>query len=259
MRRAIAGLTAAVAIVAGLVTFDLTRSTAATTAYDCPAVNGLPGHNDNGSGCLDPLWPTRAHGQYGNLAGPDVMLVGDSITTLCKAYVTTRLQAQNLTYGVSYWSGRPTQAAVDWVLSLSVKPKTVVMAIGTNDIYNTPVMAAQIQRLVNGLAPHGTRIMWVDVRAERPSYAVADMRNSRAVNTQIWSAAGITPVKWMGWFDEQPNRRSLYIDKGGVHPTNPGTPAVPNYPNGCDFWGGAVSPSVVAAAKAAKLKASTPR
>lgn len=246
-----AAISAAVLLMAGLIGFDLRHAGAVSTAYDCPAVNGLPGHNNNGSGCLDPLWPTRAHGQYGNLSGPDVLLVGDSITTLCKGYLTSRLQAQNLTWGVSYWSGRPTQPAVSWVLSLSVKPKVVVMAIGTNDIYNTGVMAAQVQRLVTGLAPYGTRIMWVDVRAERPAYAVADMRNSRAVNAQIWDNPGVTPDKWMGWFDDQPSRVGLYIQKpNGVHPTTPA---------GCDFWGDALDNPIVAAAKAAKLKASTPR
>lgn len=246
MRFKLAALGAILATVLGLAlpaSADLSRVT-----YDCPAVNGLPGHDDNGSGCLDPLWPTRAHGQYGNLSGPDVLLVGDSITTLCKSFLTPRLQAQNLTWGVSYWSGRPTKPAVDWALSLSVKPRVIVMAIGTNDIYNPGVMAAQIQRLVNGMP--GVRIMWVDVRAERPAYAVADMRNSRTVNAQIWNDLAITPVKWIGWFDAQPSRKALYIDKGGVHPTNPA---------GCDFWGDATDNVIIGAAKAAKLKASIPR
>lgn len=246
MRFKLAALGAILVAVLGLTlpaTADLSRVT-----YDCPAVNGLPGHDDFGSGCLDPLWPTRAHGQYGNLAGPDVLLVGDSITTLCKSFLTSRLQAQNLTWGVSYWSGRPTQAAVDWALSLSVRPRVIVMAIGTNDIYNPGVMAAQIQRLIDGMP--GVRIMWVDVRAERPAFAVADMRNSRTVNTQIWNDPEVTPVKWMGWFDAQPSRVQLYIDKRGVHPTTPA---------GCDFWGDAIDNPIVGAAKAARLKASVPR
>lgn len=243
-----AALTGAAVLMALLIGSDLMRATASSTY--CAAGNGQPGYYDNGSGCLDPLWPTRAHGAYGELAGADVLLVGDSITTLCKSSLTSRLQANNLTWGVDYWSGRPTKAAVDRVLSLSVKPKVVVMAIGTNDIYNTPVMAAQIERLKAGLAPFGTRIMWVDVRAERPAYATADMRNSRAVNSQIWAASGITPVKWMGWFDEKPSRKALYIDSGGVHPINPA---------GCEFWGDAIDNPIIAAGKAAKLKASIPR
>jgi hypothetical protein len=226
-----------------------TDTQAVTRAAYCPAVNGLPGHYDNGSGCLDTLWPTRAHGQYGNVSGADVLLVGDSITTLCKTSLLTRLQANNLTWGVNYWSGRPTQYAVDLVLSHSVKPKVVVMATGTNDIYNTPVMAAQTQRLVTGLAAHGTRILWVDVRAERPAYAVADMNNSRAVNSQIWANPGVTGVHWIKWFDDQPSRKALYIKPDGVHPNEPG----------CEFWGSAIAPSVIGAAKAAKLRASVPR
>lgn len=256
-RKRRAALLAALGLVAGLVAWHPSTSSA-RAAYDCPPdAYGQPGYDNNGSGCLDPLWGTRAHGQYGNLAGPDVMLVGDSITTLCKSYLTSRLQANNLSYGVSYWSGRPTNPAVDWVLSLSVKPKTVVMATGTNDIYNPGVMASEIQRLVTGLAPYGTRILWVDVRAKRPAFATADMRNSRSVNTQIWAASGVTPVKWMGWFDEQPSRELMYIQQAnGVHPT-PDTQET-GY-NGCDFWGAAIAPTIIGAAKAAKLKASVPR
>lgn len=243
-------LAALVAIVAALVGCSAAGPAAARVVYDCPAANGLPAHNNNGSGCLGTGWTALPHGQYGNLAGPDVMLVGDSITTRCKAFVTSRLDAQNLTWGVSYWSGRPTQAAVNWVLSLSVKPKVVWMETGTNDIYNTPAMATQIQRLVDGLARFGTRIMWQDVRAERPPYAIADMANSRAVNAQIWGNSDVTPVKWIWWFDQQPSRRKAYIDAGGVHPIDP---------TGCDFLGAATTPTVIGAAKAAKLKASKPR
>lgn len=242
-------MTLAVAI-AALVGCSSAGPASARVVYDCPAVNGLPAHNDNGSGCLGAGWTALPHGQYGNLAGSDVLLVGDSLMTRCKSFLTSRLDAQNLTWGVSYWSGRPTQAAVNWVLSLSVKPKVVLMEIGTNDIYNTPVMAAQIQRLIDGLARFGTRIMWQDVRAERPTRAVADLANSRAINTQIWGNPGVTPVKWIWWFDQNPARRKAYIDAGGVHPIDP---------VGCDFMGAADTPTVIAAAKAAKLKASKPR
>jgi hypothetical protein len=252
----VAALAAATVLAGGLIAADISAVNARTVAYDCPPdAYGQPGYNDNGSGCLDPLWGTRAHGQYGTLVGADVILVGDSITTLCKSYFTSRVQAQGLTWGVSYWSGRPTKPAVDWALSLSVKPRVLVMAIGTNDIYNPGVMAAQIARLKAGMP--NTDVRWVDVRAKRPAFATADMRNSRNVNAQIWDAAGITPIKWMGWFDEMPSREAMYIQpQNGVHPT-PDTEQT-GY-NGCNFWGGAVAPAAIGAAKAAKLKASTPR
>lgn len=244
MRRLVALVAAVVALFSPIV------PSAEAFTYDCPAVNGMPAHDDNGSGCLDPLWRTRAHGQYGQLSGPDVLLVGDSLSTLCKTFLTDRFTAERLSWGVSYWSGRPTQAAVSWVLSLSVKPKVVFMEIGTNDIYNTTVMGHEIQRLVDGLARSGTEIMWMDVRAERPRHPIPDMVNSRTINAQIWASPDITPVKWMAWFDANPNRRKAYIDAGGVHPIKP---------IGCEFMSAAVTPPVIAAAKAAKLKASKPR
>jgi len=244
----IVAILAAVGLTGGLSVNDVAAIDARAVTKTCPAIGALPAHPDYGSGCLDTLWKTRAHGQYGKLTGPDVLLVGDSITTLCKGYFTSRVQSAGLTWGVSYWSSRPTQAAVDWVLSLSVKPLVLVMALGTNDIYDPPRMAAQIARLKAGLP--NTDIRWVDVRAARPASATADLRNSRWVNSQIWAAAGISGVKWIGWFDEQPNRAKTYIDAKGVHPTDPA---------GCNFWGATTAPTVIGAAKAAKLKASVPR
>lgn len=226
------------------------------TAADCPAANGLPEYQDYGSGCLDTLWPTRAHGQYGTLVNADVVIVGDSITTLCRSSLTSRLEAAGLTWGVSYWSSRPTTPAVTWALSLSEPPRMLVMATGTNDIFNPGVMADQITRLRSGSRLLLTDIRWVDVQAARPATAEADQRNSMWVNRQIWSApqgiaglAGVQTVNWASQFYTQPNRKAAYLDSGGVHPN----------PTGCEFWGATIYNQIVGPALAAKKKAVQPK
>lgn len=247
----IAGGLAGLLLVAG-VTASASTNTAsrfARATADCPAVNGLPEYQDYGSGCLDPLWPTRAHGQYGNLAGPDVMIVGDSITTLCKTSLTVRLANAGLTYGVSYWSSRPTTPAVDWVLSLSVKPHQVLMLTGTNDIFNPPVMTAQINRLRSDPSMALTDIRWIDVQAARPATAEADQRNAMWVNRQIWSS-GVPVINWASQFYTQPNRIAAYLDSGGVHPIATPAPGV-----GCEFWAQNIYNQIIGPALAAKKKA----
>lgn len=266
MRRMIKTITAAAAAATLAVTAALTafatpdlatipRSITRVTA-DCPAANGLPEYQDYGSGCLDPLWPTRAHGQYGNLAGPDVLIVGDSITTLCRSSLTSRLEAAGLSWGVSYWSSRPTTPAVSWALSLSTPPRMLVMATGTNDMFNPGVMADQIDRLRSNSRFLLTDIRWVDTYGVRPATAEADQRNSMWVNRQIWSApqgiaglAGVQTVNWASQFYTQPNRKAMYLDSGGVHPN----------PAGCEFWGATIYNQIVGPALAAKHKVVKPK
>ena len=199
-------------------------------ATDCPAFTtyGLPAHPDYGSGCLDPSWPTRTHGMYGTLVNADVFVVGDSITTLCKTSITTRLEAAGLTWAVNYWSSRPTKIAVDFALSMSAPPAKLVMAMGTNDIFDPNEMAAQIQRLVTSPKFANTEIWWVDVQAARPATAAADQRNSMWVNRQVWTAgANVHVVEWASQFYNRPDRIGTYLQSDGVHPNDAG----------CEFWG----------------------
>jgi lysophospholipase L1-like esterase len=261
MKRIVAAIAAAVALSFGigamLPSADATLPTGVTrTAADCPAANGLPEYQDYGSGCLDTLWPTRAHGQYGTLVNADVVIVGDSITTLCRSSLTSRLDAAGLTWGVSYWSSRPSTPAVSWALSLSAPPRILVMASGTNDIFNPSVMTEQINRLRSGPRLLLTQVYWVDVQAARPATAEADQRNSMWVNRQIWSApqgidglAGVATVNWASQFYVQPNRRAAYLDSGGVHPNAAG----------CEFWGASLANQIIGPALAAKKKAVKPK
>jgi len=176
-------------------------ATAAATAAYARTVSADT--TDYGSGVLG-NWQTLTHGTVGDILDTaydgtpqaDVLLVGDSITTRTYADFIRRINATGHSAAVNYWSGRPTAPAVDWVLSLSTKPKVIVMAMGSNDVINPTVMTAQIKRLKAGL-PSTTTLLWVDIQVCRPAYAVADQRNSMAVNQQIYEQMGDAGV--IGW------------------------------------------------------------
>lgn len=158
----------------------------------------------------------------------DVLIVGDSITTLGKEELTTAVEAENKTLAVAYWSGRPTSPAVDYVLSATVLPPILVMACGTNDIFTPTVMEAQIHRLTDVTLPGVQHLLWVDTQVSRPGYQIADQRNCGYVNSQIRNVLDKDHVvPWSEWFAQDPGRITMYLDSGGVHPIN-GT--------GTNFW-----------------------
>ena len=174
---------------------------------------------DFGSGSIG-VWTGGAHATTGApLDTADVLIVGDSITTLGREELTSALAAEGKTLAVNYWSGRPTQQAVDYVLSATILPPILVMACGTNDVYTPTAMDAQIHRLTDVILPGVEHLIWVDVQVSRPSYALADQRNGGFINAQIRNIldpANVVP--WSEWFAKDPGRISYYLDSGGVHP-----------------------------------------
>lgn len=176
---------------------------------------------DFGSGAIG-AWSSLAHGYIGpSMDAADVLIVGDSITTLGREELTAAVQAENKTLAVAYWSGRPTTPAVDYVLSATVLPPILVMACGANDVYTPTVMEAQIHRLLDVTLPGVEHLLWVDVQVCRPAYALADQRNSGYINAQIRNVLDSNHVvPWSEWFAKDPNRIATYLDSGGVHPIN---------------------------------------
>jgi hypothetical protein len=180
---------------------------------------------DYGSGVLGD-WKTLGHGFYNPsgkaFADVDLLLVGDSITNRGKEeFVASMKTNHGADVAVNYWSGRPTTPAVDYVLSATTLPPRVIMAVGSNDIMDPSVMAAQIQRVLTNLAarPEPVELWWVDVQASRPAYPVADQRNAGWVNNQIHDA--IDPehvISWFRWFASSPGRIQTYIAADGIHP-----------------------------------------
>jgi hypothetical protein len=211
----------ALAAAAAAIAIPATRPTTAYLPTDITQQAGADARRNNCSGALGD-WTIYAHANFGDLAGPDqadVVIVGDSLTTAGHPELATWLAARGKTLAGSYWSSRPTTPAVDWALSLSTKPKILVMASGTNDIFNPAVMAGQVARLKAwaDTAPV-TRLVWVDVQAARPATALCDQRNSGWINGQIRS--GLSAGEVCGWstgFAIDPNRIGNYLKPDGIH------------------------------------------
>lgn len=185
-------------------------------------------------------WTSFQHANFGDLTGPDqadVVIVGDSITTRGYDQLGTWLAGRGKTLAGSYWSGRPLTPAVDWALSLSTKPKILVMASGTNNIFDsTQVVLGQAQRLKAWAdAEPKTRLIWVDTYAQRPATDVCDLRNSGWVNNQIREGmAGGEICSWWYGFAQDPNRVNNYLSDG-IHPIDGSGGGV-----GTNYWAAVV-------------------
>ena len=218
-RKILLAITAAVAVLGTITPATATIPHSAITAAAKPRKAA-----SNCSGTLGD-WTVLQHANFGDLTDvdgdpqADVVIVGDSITTRGYDQLATWLAARGKTLAGSYWSGRPTTPAVDWALSLTTKPKILVMASGTNDIFNPAVMAAQAARLKAWAdAAPVTRLIWVDTFAQRPATDTCDLRNSGWVNNLIRKNIGDSQVcDWWYGFAQDPNRITNYLSDG-IHP-----------------------------------------
>ncbi len=163
-------------------------------------------------------------------AGEDVRLYGDSITFGGKSAFAAEMSKLGLTTYVDAWSGRPTTPVADAILAETSFPPVVIVASGTNDIFNPSVMAAQILRIKNHIASvsPSTKLFWVDVQATRWGQTDViernDQRNSMAVNLAIYQNMGADHVlQWTARFMANPALLTTYL-VDGVHlkttPTN---------------------------------------
>lgn len=156
--------------------------------------------------------------------GEDIRLYGDSITFGGKSAFAAEMSARGLTTYVDAWSGRPTTPVADAIVAENVFPPVVVVASGTNDIFNPTVMAAQINRIKNHIATVSplTKVFFVDIQATRwgqTEYTERnDQRNSMAVNMAIWNNVDKNRiVQWSARFMTNPALLTTYL-QDGVHP-----------------------------------------
>ncbi|MBM7788071.1 SGNH/GDSL hydrolase family protein [Tenggerimyces flavus] len=167
------------------------------------------------------------------LNGDGLYMFGDSI-----AYQDGRALAERLldqtgdVIAVHNWSGRPTAPAVDalasWAQTYGM-PNRILMATGSNDIFNPPVFAAQIDRTMTIVGPSRI-VLWVNVQVARTSkpaaVQLADQRNSGWINLQLADAQKRHPnlriVRWAEFLAARPTRLlpTNYI-RDGVHTTVP--------------------------------------
>ena len=159
----------------------------------------------------------------------DVLIVGDSITVA--NYKALAAQLPGVRLAVNARSGRGTVDAVNQVLAMPYVPPRVIMAVGSNDVFDPPVMAAQIARLRSALEPRGVKVSWVDVQVSRVKYSpavqLADQRNTGWVNAQIHSGcvAPCTVIGWGEFLSANPSYRLPAYLRDGVHTTAAGTAA----------------------------------
>jgi len=132
-------------------------------------------------------------------------------------------------------SGRPTAPTVDilsrWA-TLYHLPTRILMAVGTNDIFNPPAFAAQINRVMTITGPDVV-VYWPEIHISRwelsASVQVADQRNSDWLNVQLHAAAARHPnlriISWAAFLNQKPGSRIGTYLLDGVHPTATGMAA----------------------------------
>lgn len=178
--------------------------------------------------------------------GEDIRIYGDSILFGGKNDIALNLFSYGKTVYVDAWSGRPTTPVADAILAETVFPPVVVIASGTNDIFNPTVMATQINRIKNHIqtnAPN-TKLFWVDVQATRwgqTEYTERnDQRNSMAVNMAIWNNLNKNQIiQWSQRFLSSPSLMVNYL-ADGVHPKASPLNSL-GRPVGYDYWAGIVT------------------
>lgn len=128
------------------------------------------------------------------------------------------------------WSGQPTSAAVDaladWERRFGL-PSRIVMAVGSNDIFDPTAFGAQVERAMQLAGPSRT-VYWVNVyvgRVRQPAeIRAADESNSAWINQQLEQAAVRHPnlriVRWAEYLATRPDGPANYL-RDGIHTSDP--------------------------------------
>ncbi|MFD7156477.1 hypothetical protein ACFV9C_17890 [Kribbella sp. NPDC059898] len=202
------------------------------TSYSVPT----QGPGLYGSGTLGP-WQGLLHRISSEdqirdvLAFDGVFMFGDSIAVQ-DGSALERLLADRSgdPIAVHDWSGQPASAAVDaledWSRSYGL-PNRIVMAVGTNDIFDPPAFTEQVERALRIAGPDRT-VYWVNVYASRTKQPAAirdaDLANSTWINQQLQQAALLHPnlriVEWSEFLNAQPDGPTQYL-RDGVHTSEP--------------------------------------
>ncbi|WP_433163104.1 hypothetical protein [Kribbella sp. CA-247076] len=189
-----------------------------------------------GSGTLGPWQDLLKHISSDDeiqdaLAFNGVFMFGDSIAVQDRAALETLLRNRTgEALAVHDWSGQPTSAAVDaladWERRFGL-PSRIVMAVGSNDIFDPPAFAAQVERALQIAGPTRT-VFWVNVyvgRVRQPAeIRAADESNSAWINQQLEQAAVRHPnlriIRWAEFLAGQPGGPASYL-RDGIHTSHP--------------------------------------
>jgi hypothetical protein len=160
-----------------------------------------------------------------------VFMFGDSIAVQDGADLEKLLKDRTGdSIAVHDWSGQPTSAAVDALADWEQRfglPSRIVMAVGSNDIFDPPAFAAQVERAMHIAGPSRT-VYWVNVHVGRAKQSAtvraADLANSAWINQQLGQAAARHPnlriVNWAEYVATQPGGPEKYL-RDGIHTSTP--------------------------------------
>lgn len=165
------------------------------------------------------------------LAFDGIFMFGDSIAVQDSSALE-RMLANRTGDSIAFhdWSGQPTSAAVDaleqWSRDYGL-PRRIVMAVGTNDIFDPPAFAAQVERALRIAGPDRT-VYWVNVYASRTKQPAAvreaDLANSAWINQHLDEAAARHPnlkiIRWSEFLTARQDRPASYL-RDGVHTSEP--------------------------------------
>jgi len=158
-------------------------------------------------------------------------MFGDSIAVQDGPALEKLVAAQTGTpVAVHDWSGQPASAAVDALAEWSRKyglPDRIVMAVGTNDIFEPSAFATEVEQAMKIAGPKRT-VYWVNVHANRfdMSAAVqsADRANSELINRALDQAAvrhrNLRVVRWSEFLSARAGQVRTYL-RDGIHTTQP--------------------------------------
>lgn len=184
--------------------------------------------------------PSSTITRYGNPATASVLIVGDSITSGCIPDTVAAFKPTPI--AIIAQAGQNTAGLAQLLVNLPAVPKRIVMATGSNDIFNPPVMTAQVARIRTWVEDTGSHLDWVDVRVQRPAYSLRDRYNSAWVNRQIYATAG-SVIGWTKALEAAAGRGrpANYYVRDGVHLwPDPG----PGHGDGCAFRAAVIAAAV---------------
>ncbi|HWD79919.1 MAG TPA: hypothetical protein VG497_13585 [Kribbella sp.] len=203
-----------------------TAELAGTTTSTGPYGSGVAGSWTTATHAIS----TAAQFQYTRQTN-GVYMFGDSISVQDGKALAIRLLDRNGTQlAVHNWSSRPTSGAVDALQQIASAyglPRRILMASGSNDIFDPPKFRAQVDRAMSIVGRDRT-VFWVDIQVVRKSVTAAvqqaDQRNSSWLNMQLYDAQTKYPnlriVRWAEWLWVKPYRLVNYL-RDGVHPSVP--------------------------------------
>lgn len=154
-----------------------------------------------------------------------VVMFGDSLAIQDTPALTRQLTARTGDLLATHnWAGHPSGPATDvletWARTYGL-PNRILMAVGTNDIFNPPAVAANVERVMSIVGRRRT-VVWVTVAVERRRTVEPDRANSAWVNRQLRAAERKHPnlklARWAEFLAADPSPSKRYL-RDGAHTT----------------------------------------